>query len=315
MLGAFDARIDGRDYADEDALIGLHMVADNLEHACTLGLPCQRDIEVAYLQLEQARQQVGIVDVCAVGRIAVSARAGMYADALAILFGEAGQRQIVQIDERTEKISGGVDLHREARFGKVDLYLVRTLGQTVADLGLVLSEQIVDELVARIAGQRLLRIHQAQRRRRDDRLLHRDARVTQGLLQVAVCIMFIAKRPACETRHAAGVAVGERNAKAVRRCIRKTLHRVGPEIVVLALLAVGNDRRPAGFEARDGVFCRFFVERGQAGVFTVYICEGLDQLERSWNAADGLGRNAHTSYAWLFSPGTILSPIGCRSFR
>ena len=42
----------------------------------------ERDVEVARIQLEQARQQLGVVDIGAVGRIAIAAGAGVHADAL-----------------------------------------------------------------------------------------------------------------------------------------------------------------------------------------------------------------------------------------
>ena len=41
---------------------------------------------------------------------------------------------------------------------------------------------------------------------------------------------------------------GERNAEAVGRRVLQALDAVGPEVVVLALLAVGDHRRAGGFE-------------------------------------------------------------------
>ena len=85
FLRRLDARIDRGDDADEDALLGLHVLADDLQHALAVALAGERDVEVADLQLEQARQQLGVVDVGAVRGIAVAARAGVHADALAAL--------------------------------------------------------------------------------------------------------------------------------------------------------------------------------------------------------------------------------------
>ena len=50
------------------------------------------------------------------------------------------------------RVPGGVDLDRQPPFREVDLHLVRALSQAAADLGLVLAQQVVDELLARIAG-------------------------------------------------------------------------------------------------------------------------------------------------------------------
>ena len=81
---------------------------------------------------------------------------------------------------------GGVDLDRQPTLREVDLDLVGALLQAAADLGFVLVQQVVDELLARVAGNLVGRIHEAQRRGRDDRLLHRHVGVAQGHVQVAV---------------------------------------------------------------------------------------------------------------------------------
>ena len=142
------------------------------------------DVEVPDHQLEEAGQQLGVIDVPAVGRVAVAAGAGVDADAPAVLGGEPRQRQVVQVDEAVEELAGRVDLDRQPPFGEVDLDLVRALPQAVADLGLVLAQQVVDELLAGIAGDLVGRVHQAQGRRRDDRLLHRDVGVLQGHVEI-----------------------------------------------------------------------------------------------------------------------------------
>ena len=103
FLGRLDARVDRRDDADEDPLIRLHVIADDLQDADAVRLARQRDVEIPDLQLEQAGQQLGVVDVPAVGRVAVAARAGVHADALAVLGGEPRQREVVQVDEAVEQ--------------------------------------------------------------------------------------------------------------------------------------------------------------------------------------------------------------------
>jgi hypothetical protein len=93
-----------------------------------------------------------------VGRIAVTAGAGVHADALAVFGRESRQSEIVQIDEAMQEIPGWIDLDRKPPFREGDLNLVRALSQTIADLGLVLMQQILDELLAGIAGNFLGRI-------------------------------------------------------------------------------------------------------------------------------------------------------------
>ena len=117
----------------------------------------------------------------------------------ALLGGEARQRQVVQVDEAVEQVPGRVDLHRQPPLGEVDLHLVRALLQAAAHLGLVLAQQVVDELLARVAGDPFGRIHEAQRRRRDDRLLHRHVRVALRDVEVAVRVA-VAERPARSSR-------------------------------------------------------------------------------------------------------------------
>ena len=157
-----DAPVDGGDDADEDSLVRRHVPPDDPQHPGAVLLARERDVEVPHLQLEQAGQQLLVVDVRAVRRIAVAARAGMDSDALALLGGEPGQRQVVEVDEAVEQMSGTVHLHREAAFREVDLHLVSARVQTAADLGFVLGQQVVDELLARVAGDPAGRIHEAQ---------------------------------------------------------------------------------------------------------------------------------------------------------
>ena len=143
---------------------------------------------------------------------------------------------------------GGIDLDRQPPLREVDLHLVRALPQAVADLGLVLAQQVVDELLAGVARDLVGRVHEAQGRGRDDRLLHRPVGVLQGHVQVAVRVPLVAERPGRQPRHPADVAGREGDLEAVRGRVRQPVHAVGPEVVVLPLLAVGDDRRAGGLE-------------------------------------------------------------------
>ena len=125
--------------ADEHPLVRLQVLADDLQDAGAVLLARQGDVEVPDLQLEQAGQQLGVIDVAAVGRVAVAAGAGVDADALAVLGGEPRQREVVQVDEAVQQVAGRVDLDRQPALREVDLHLVGALAQAVADLGLVLA--------------------------------------------------------------------------------------------------------------------------------------------------------------------------------
>ena len=61
------------------------------------------------------------------------------------------------------KCPDGIDLDREPAFGEVDLHVMGALRQAASDLRLVLAQQIMDELLARVSFDIAGRIHQAQR--------------------------------------------------------------------------------------------------------------------------------------------------------
>jgi hypothetical protein len=83
---------------------------------------------------------------------------------------------------------------------------VRAFLQAVADLRLVLAEQVVDEFVARVARDLLLGVHETQCRRGDDRLLDRPVGVLERQIQIVVGVRFVAERAAGEPWHAADMA-------------------------------------------------------------------------------------------------------------
>ena len=250
----------------------------------------QRDVEVAGLQLEQAGQQLRVVDVGAVRGIAVAARAGVHADPLRAPSAEKrDSARLLRSMKLLSRCPEGSTFIDEAAFGEVDLHRVRALLQAAADLGLVLAQQVVDELLARIARDPVGRIHEAQRRGRDDRLLHRHRRVALRDLEEAVGVAPVAKRAVRQPRHAPDVPRREGNLEAVGRRVRQPVHGVGPEVVVLPLLAVGDDGRARRLEPLHGVADRRLVERVEARIVGALSGEGLDELRRSRDAADRLG--------------------------
>ena len=81
----------------------------------------------------------------------------------------------------------------------------------------------------------------------------RSAAVSTCGVQVTVRIRLIPEGPASQSQHPPHVSGRERDLKAIGRGIGEALHGVGPRIVVLALLTVGDDGRSRGFELLDGV--------------------------------------------------------------
>ena len=191
------------------------MRPDDLQDAHPVGFARQRDVEIVGLQLEQARQEFGVVDVRAMSGIAIAARTGVDADAPAVRGREARKREVVQIDEAVEELARRIDLHRQPSFGEVDLDDMGAFLETAADLGLVLAQEIVEKGVARVALDAVGRIHQAQRGGRYDGLLHRDVGVTSRIVQEAVRVAAITERSGGEPGHATRVTGCERNPEAV----------------------------------------------------------------------------------------------------
>ena len=67
--------------------------------------------------------------------------------------------------------AGWIEFYCQPPFREIDLNFVRAFFETSANLHLMLAEQIIDEFLARVSWNIFCRIHQAERRRRDDRLL------------------------------------------------------------------------------------------------------------------------------------------------
>ena len=94
------------------------------------------------------------------------------------------------------------------------------------------------------------------------------------------------------------------NLEAVRRGVGQPLNAVGPEVVILALLAVRDHRGAARLEARDGVPDGTVVKRVQLRIRPAPRGDRLDQLDGSRDAADGLGRDRHPKSSLPLCRGT-----------
>src|ERR1700682_4184884 len=163
----------------------------------------------------------------------------MHPDAPAFFRQEPGQNKIVKVDEAVKQAPRGIELHRQPSLGEVHLNLMRALVETTAYLGFMLVQQILDELLARIIRNPFA-IHQTEGRRRYYRLLDRHVRIAHGDIQVPVSVPPVTERTACEPRHAARMTVRKWNYKTIWRRVRKPIHAVRAEVVILPLFAIGN---------------------------------------------------------------------------
>ena len=78
-------------------------------------------------------------------------------------------------------------------------------------------------------------------------------RVAQRDVKEAIGRHFVSERPGRQPRHVADMAGGKWNFETIRRGVGKSVHAIGPEIVIFSLLAIGNYGRACRFEALDGV--------------------------------------------------------------
>jgi hypothetical protein len=165
------------------------------EDPAAILLACERDVEAGRLQLEERRQEVGVVDVGAVRRVSVATRARVDADPLPLLGGEALEDLVVERDEIAQKLPCRVELQREPRLREVDLDRVRSGLERAPDVGLRLGPEVGEERLPRIAVDPVLGVEKAQRRGGDDGLLDRPGRVVPRLFEVRVGVCPVAERP------------------------------------------------------------------------------------------------------------------------
>src|SRR5207249_3759486 len=97
LLGGLDARIDRIDDADEDPAIAPGVLAEDPEHAGTILLARELDVEVRDAQPEEARQQLGIVHVGAVRGVPISSGARVDSQPSSLLVAESREHAVVQV--------------------------------------------------------------------------------------------------------------------------------------------------------------------------------------------------------------------------
>src|SRR5919108_4051463 len=106
-------------------------------------------------------------------RVAVATRTGVHTNSPTLLRGETIEDTIVECDKALQKLLAGIQLYREPALGEIDLDGVGPLVETATDVGFAFANQVFHEGASCVSVQLVLWVQQAQRRRRDDSLLHR----------------------------------------------------------------------------------------------------------------------------------------------
>jgi hypothetical protein len=85
----------------------------------------------------------------------------------------------------------------------------------------------------------------------------------------------------------------EGNLETIWGRIREPLHAIGPEIVILPLLAVSNYRRAGRLELFDSVPNRLLIQWVQCRVYTASCRNCFNQLKGPGNTPDRLRWDCH----------------------
>ena len=182
----------------------------------------------------------------------------MDTDARAFVGGELAEDLVIEVHECREQSARRIELEREPGFGEVDLG-ARTPGDDPAQLVRCLRDQVVDERLARVAVDPVARVHQADRRGRDDRLLEWRARLVARAVEIRVRLGRVAERGRREDRQLPGMSVLEGDGHATGGQ-REASHGIRRE-ARLALLTIGDDRRTSHLEPLERVADRVVEQR------------------------------------------------------
>jgi hypothetical protein len=80
-------------------VFGFHVLANDSQNAPTIRFSGQSNVEATDFQLEETGEQLGIVHIRTVGRVAISSWTRMNAQAFAFVTRESREAQVVQVDE------------------------------------------------------------------------------------------------------------------------------------------------------------------------------------------------------------------------
>src|SRR5712692_5009037 len=312
LLRRLHPRVDRVDHADENPLARLDVLFHEAKRPAAVRLARALDVEVGDLQLEQRGQELRVVHVGAVRRVAIAARAGVDSHPAALFRREALQHLVVQLHEHREQALRGIELHGEPALGEIELHDVGALREATTDVPLRLAHQILEKRFARISLDAVLRIEQAQRRGCNHRLLDRHVRVRSCAREICIGVRLIAERPGGQPGELPRVAVGEGDGDAIRREIREPVDRVRGE-AGFRLLPVGDDGGLGCLETLDGIADRRVLEASELIAREATggeLLHARDEVRGSGDAANGLCGNRHR--ARLAAAGAMsmtLSPI------
>src|ERR1700688_767992 len=127
--------------------------------------------------------------------------------------------------------------------------------------------------------------------------------VTLGHIELAIGINHITERARGKSRHPAYMAARKRNLETVGSGVGQAMNRIGPEVVVFSLLAVGDYRRTGCLELPNRVSDGGIIERIQAGSRVVArLGDRCNEFDGPWNASDRFSRNLHERVRAVDSP-------------
>jgi len=91
---------------------------------------------------------------------------------------------------------------------------------------------------------------------------------------------------------------GERYLEAIGRRVAQPVDAIGPEVVVLVLLAVADHWRAGGLESLDGVADGILIQRLEVRMIAAFVGDGFDEGQRTRDAAYRLSWNHKLCTHW-----------------
>src|ERR1700692_3616373 len=82
-----------------------------------------------------------------------------------------------------------------------------------------------------------------------------------GHIEVAIRVHLVAERATSKARHPAHMTGGKRYPETIGRSILQAVYRVGPEVVIFALLSISDHRRSGRLKLLNRVLNRFRIKR------------------------------------------------------
>lgn len=285
---------------NKDAVTGLDERPDALQGPARFFFGGHRDMKIAYVYLEQGREQVQVVDVRTVGGVPVASRAGVNPKPGTFVVRKRFKAGIQQRHKTPEEFAGGIQFYSETPFREVDLYLVRARVQAPAHFADVFTNEVRQESFTRIMLDTVRRVDQAEERRRNNRLFDSSPGQFQSSFEVPIGTFSIAKGTLRQSRQLPGMSIGKPDFHAVRSKVFGSVQAIEGETAVFALLAVADDGRTRLLESVYGICGRPIRDSMKLLLADPAFAErffGADQFLRAWNGTDGLGGYGYVGHS------------------